>query len=72
MEWDQEPRPAKKSVWLPNKADGGYLEGMLESKYGAKVTVSVAGEKKEDAAVCQINPPKFDCSEDMADLRQEA
>ena len=64
------PYDPKKSVWVPNKADGGYLEGMLESKDGAKVTVTVNGEKKvfKEDAVCQINPPKFDCSEDMADL----
>merc|ERR1712117_812414 len=64
------PYDPKKSVWVPNKADGGYLEGMLESKDGAKVTVSVAGEKKvfKEDAVCQVNPGKFDCSEDMADL----
>merc|ERR1712027_206389 len=64
------PYDPKKSVWVPNKADGGYLEGMLESKDGNKVTVSVGGEKKvfKEDAVCQINPPKFDCSEDMADL----
>ena len=64
------PYDPKKSVWVPNKADGGYLEGMLESKDGAKVTVTVGGEKKvfKEDTVCQINPPKFDCSEDMADL----
>merc|ERR1712223_1036590 len=64
------PYDPKKSVWVPNKADGGYLEGMLESKDGAKVTVNVNGEKKvfKEDAICQINPPKFDCSEDMADL----
>merc|ERR1712117_943427 len=64
------PYDPKKSVWVPSKADGGYLEGMLESKDGAKVTVTVNGEKKvfKEDAVCQVNPPKFDCSEDMADL----
>ena len=60
----------KKSVWVPNKADGGYLEGLMESKDGAKVTVNVGGEMKvfKEDAVCQINPPKFDCSDDMAGL----
>ena len=64
------PYDPKKSVWVPDKADGGYLEGMLEEKNGAKVTVTVKGEKKvfKEEQVCQINPPKFDCSEDMADL----
>merc|ERR1711881_95394 len=64
------PYDPKKSVWVPNKADGGYLEGMLESKDGNKVTVSVGGEKKvfKEDAVCQVNPPKFDCSDDMSGL----
>merc|ERR1711936_1057662 len=46
----------KKSVWVPNA--------------GKKVTVAVNGENKvyKSDAVCQVNPPKFDCSEDMADL----
>merc|ERR1711976_773747 len=37
---------------------------------GAKVTVTVNGEKKvfKEDQVCQVNPPKFDCSEDMANL----
>merc|ERR1719333_1763425 len=60
----------KKSVWVPNKADGGYLEGLIESKDGAKVSVNVGGEVKvyKEDVVDQVNPPKFDCSEDMANL----
>jgi len=64
------PYDPKKSVWVPNKADGGYLEGLIESKDGAKVSVKVNGEVKvyKEDQVAQINPPKFDCSNDMADL----
>ena len=64
------PYDPKKSVWVPNKADGGYLEGLIESKDGAKVSVKVNGEVKvfKEDQVCQINPPKFDCSDDMANL----
>merc|ERR1712142_1163562 len=64
------PYDPKKSVWVPNKADGGYLEGLQESKDGNKVTVNVKGEMKvfKEDQVCQVNPPKFDCSDDMADL----
>merc|ERR1712213_60174 len=69
----------KKSVWVPNpdKNVGGYFEGISEEeiKYdtitaGKKLTVNVNGENKVYKAdtVCQVNPPKFDCSEDMADL----
>merc|ERR1719350_644075 len=37
---------------------------------GKKLSVNVNGEVKTYKAdtVCQVNPPKFDCSEDMADL----
>ena len=64
------PYDPKKSVWVTNKADGGYLEGLIESKDGAKISVNVGGEVKvfKEAQVCQVNPPKFDCSEDMANL----
>ena len=66
------PYDPKKSVWVPNpsKDEGGYFEGLIESVDGAKVTVNVNGEKKvyKEAQVSQVNPPKFDCSEDMADL----
>ena len=64
------PYDPKKSVWVPNKAEGGYLEGLMESKDGNKVTVNVNGENKvfKEDQVCQVNPPKFDCANDMADL----
>merc|ERR1711878_25243 len=69
----------KKSVWVPNadKEVGGYFEGICgeEIKYdtftaGKKLSVNVNGEVKtyKSEVVCQVNPPKFDCSEDMADL----
>merc|ERR1711988_1703085 len=42
----------------------------IESKDGAKISVNVGGEVKvfKEALVCQVNPPKFDCSDDMANL----
>merc|ERR1712012_191533 len=69
----------KRSCWVPNanKEVGGYFEGLSEEdiKYdtfsaGKKLSVNVNGEVKTYKAetVCQVNPPKFDCSEDMADL----
>ena len=33
------PYDAKKSCWVPEKATGGYLEGLIESTDGDKVTV---------------------------------
>merc|ERR1712102_58289 len=64
------PYDPKKSVWVPNKADGGYLEGLLQSKDGNKVSVNVNGEVKvfKEDQVCQVNPGNYDCSADMADL----
>merc|ERR1712223_1476757 len=64
------PYDPKKSVWVPNKADGGYLEGLLQSKDGNKVTVNVNGEMKvfKEDAICQVTPGNYDCAADMADL----
>merc|ERR1712223_1080013 len=62
----------KKSCWVPDKATGGYFEGLIDSSEGAKVTVALLPSKDKKVykadTVCQVNPPKFDCSEDMADL----
>merc|ERR1719391_1673146 len=43
---------------------------MLVSIEGGKATVTVGGETKtyKSRDICQVNPPKFDCSDDMADL----
>jgi len=64
------PYDPKKSCWVPNKATGGYDEGLIESKDGAKVTVKVGSEMKvfKEDVVDQMNPPAYDCSEDMANL----
>ena len=63
------PYDAKKSCWVPDKATGGYDEGLIESADGEKVSVQILGGDvkvfKKDQ-VGQVNPPKFDCSEDMA------
>ena len=63
------PYDPKKSVWVPTK-DGGYLEGLIESEEGKKVTVKIGDESKvyKKDQLDQVNPPKFDCSDDMADL----
>ncbi len=39
------PYDAKKSCWVPNKATGGYLEGLIESTEGDKVTVTILESK---------------------------
>ena len=35
------PYDPKKSCWVPEKATGGYLEGLIESIDGEKVTVKI-------------------------------
>jgi len=66
------PYDPKKSCWVPDKATGGYFEGLIESLDGEKATVKIlqSGESKvfKKDQVGQVNPPKFDCSEDMASL----
>ena len=72
------PLDGKKSCWVPDKANGGYLEGLCENDMkvadweaiGQKVSVNVGGEVKvyKSDQICQVNPGKFDMSEDMADL----
>jgi len=65
------PYDPKKSVWVPDKATGGYDEGLIDSIDGEKVSVKILGKDtkvfKKDQ-VGQVNPPKFDCSDDMASL----
>ena len=66
------PYDPKKSVWVPDKNTGGYLEGLIESKEGKKVTIKLVETDEvkvyKESVIDQINPPKFDCSDDMADL----
>merc|ERR1711936_723648 len=66
------PYDPKKSVWVPEKGTGGYLEGLIDSMDGEKVSVKLIDDKsikvfKKDQ-LQQMNPPVYDCSEDMADL----
>merc|ERR1711874_207701 len=66
------PYDPKKSCWVPDKATGGYFEGLLESIDGEKASVKIleTGDVKvfKVAQLNQVNPPKFDCSDDMAGL----
>merc|ERR1712223_830535 len=62
----------KKSCWVPDKATGGYFEGLIDSSEGAKVTVALLPSKDVKvfmtAQLAQVNPPEFDCSDDMSGL----
>ena len=38
------PYDSKKSVWVPNPSDGGFLEGMMDSESGGKTVVMLGHE----------------------------
>jgi myosin heavy chain 6/7 len=61
---------AKKSVWVPNKEDGGYDEALIQEVNGDKAIVKVGWESKEFLAseLQQINPPKMEKAEDMSNM----
>merc|ERR1712156_5386 len=66
------PYDPKKSYWVPDKATGGYFEGLVESIDGEKASVKIleTGDVKvfKTSQLAQVNPPKFDCSDDMAGM----
>merc|ERR1711883_3659 len=63
------PYDPKKSYYCPD-GKHGYMECMLESIEGGKATVQCGHEKKvfKTSEIGQVNPPKFEKIEDMADL----
>merc|ERR1712226_1595969 len=71
------PYDPKKSCWVPDKATGGYWEALIDSTDGEKVSVKILDEDSKPTGdvkvfkkdqLQQVNPPKFDCSDDMANL----
>ncbi|XP_076671819.1 myosin heavy chain isoform X17 [Andrena cerasifolii] len=64
------PYDAKKACWVPDEKEG-YLLGEIKATKGDVVSVSLpGGETKQfrKDQLSQVNPPKFEKSEDMADL----
>jgi myosin heavy chain 6/7 len=64
------PFDGKKNCWVPDQKEG-FLPAEIMSTKGEEVTVKVNGNenkvvKKDD--IQQMNPPKFEKCEDMADL----
>ena len=51
------PYDAKKSCWVPDKASGGYLEGLIDSTEGEKVTVTILSTK--EVMCCNEKPQIF-------------
>ncbi|XP_011506381.1 PREDICTED: myosin heavy chain, muscle isoform X10 [Ceratosolen solmsi marchali] len=64
------PYDAKKACWIPDEKEG-YLLGEIKATKGDIVSIGLPGgerrELKKDQLL-QVNPPKFERSEDMADL----
>merc|ERR1711971_428582 len=63
------PYDPKKSYWCPD-GKGNYMECMLDEDDGTKAKVSCGHEKKvfKSSEIGQVNPPKFEMCEDMANL----
>jgi len=63
------PYDPKKSYWCPD-GKGNYMECMLENDDGTKAVVMCGHEKKtfKSEQIGQVNPPKFEKCEDMANL----
>ncbi|KAK0402451.1 hypothetical protein QR680_016341 [Steinernema hermaphroditum] len=64
------PYDSKKNVWVPD-AEEGYVEGEITSTKGDMVTVAIAhGQEKQlkKDLVQEMNPPKFEKTEDMSNL----
>lgn len=66
------PYDAKKSCWVPDKTNGGFKEGLIETTVGDKITVALLENSESKVfkkdQVHQVNPPKFDCCDDMSNL----
>ncbi|KDR15411.1 Myosin heavy chain, muscle, partial [Zootermopsis nevadensis] len=64
------PYDAKKACWVPDEKEG-YVLGEIKATKGDLVTVSLPGGEDKNVKkdlICQVNPPKFEKVEDMADL----
>ncbi|XP_030752185.1 myosin heavy chain, muscle isoform X39 [Sitophilus oryzae] len=63
------PYDAKKSCWVPDDKEG-FVLGEIRGTKGDLVTVFAGGEEKpfKKELVYQVNPPKYEKVEDMADL----
>jgi len=71
MKMDTKPYDPKRSCYVPDD-EAKYTEGLIQETAGGKVKVQILKNKeikefKQDL-VTQVNPPKFDCCEDMSNL----
>ena len=49
------PYDPKKSCWVPEKGTGGYLEGLIDSADGDKVTVKLLVGGEVSKKLCEMN-----------------
>lgn len=64
------PYDAKKACWVPDEKEG-YVLGEIKATKGDVVSVGLpGGETKQfrKEQLAQVNPPKYEKTEDMADL----
>ncbi|KAH1016370.1 hypothetical protein HUJ04_007601 [Dendroctonus ponderosae] len=64
------PYDAKKSCWVPDEKEG-FILGEIRGTKGDLVTVGIPGGEEKNVKkdqVFQVNPPKYEKVEDMADL----
>ncbi|XP_055547304.1 myosin heavy chain, muscle isoform X19 [Wyeomyia smithii] len=64
------PYDAKKACWVPDEKEG-YVLGEIKATKGELVTVGLPGGEERTVkkeSLSQVNPPKFEKVEDMADL----
>ncbi|KFB49247.1 myosin heavy chain, isoform N [Anopheles sinensis] len=64
------PYDSKKACWVPDEKEG-YVQGEIKATKGELVTVALPGGEEKNLKkeqLSQVNPPKFEKVEDMADL----
>ncbi|XP_011558112.1 myosin heavy chain, muscle isoform X20 [Plutella xylostella] len=64
------PYDGKKACWVPDDKEG-FLQGEIKATKGDLVTVVLPGGEEKTLKkefISQVNPPKFEKVEDMADL----
>uniref|UniRef100_A0A0M3HFS8 Myosin N-terminal SH3-like domain-containing protein n=1 Tax=Ascaris lumbricoides TaxID=6252 RepID=A0A0M3HFS8_ASCLU len=63
------PYDSKKDCWIPDKEEG-YVAAQILSVKGDQVVVSAKGTEVTLKAelISQMNPPKFEKTEDMSNL----
>ncbi|KPI99350.1 Myosin heavy chain, muscle [Papilio xuthus] len=64
------PYDGKKACWVPDEKEG-FVQGEIKATKGDLVTVNLPGGEEKTLKkdlLSQVNPPKFEKVEDMADL----